>query len=145
MIDIRRLISDFAINDDQKAFGKFFNHFYPRLLRFALFTLKSDVLAEEVVSDIFVKVWKNRKRILEVDNIDTYMFTSVRNQSFSYIKKRNLEIVPLNQLPEYTFISKTNPESELLDKELILKMEEAVQKLPPKCQTIFLLSRDEGF
>ncbi len=145
MIDVRRLVIEFSINDDQRAFAKFFDHFYPRLLNFAFFIVKSGILAEEVVSDVFVKIWKNRNRILEVDNINTYMFTSVRNQSYSYLKKQKLDVVPFDKLPEYSFINKSNPESELLDKELILKMQEAIQKLPPKCQMIFHLSRDEGF
>ncbi len=141
----KRLIGVSPIIDEQKAFRDFFNHYYPRLLRFALFILKSDVLAEEVVSDVFVKVWKNWKRILDIDNLDSYMFTSVRNQSLSYLKMRNLELLPLNQSVESSLINKTHPESELLDKELIIKVEEAIQKLPPKCQMIFRLSRDEGF
>lgn len=141
----KKLIGVFPVKDDQKAFRVFFKHYYPRLLRFALFILKSDVLAEEVVSDVFVKVWKNWKRVLEIDNIDSYMFTSVRNQSLSYLKMRNLELLPLNQSVKSFLINKTHPESELLSKELIIKVEEAVQKLPPKCQMIFRLSRDEGF
>ncbi len=145
MADIKTFIREFAIHDDQKSFGKFFNHFYPKLLRFALFTVKSETLAEEVVSDVFVKIWERRKRVIEIDNIDFYLFTSVRNQSLTYLKRNKHVILPLEQVSEFTLISKSHPENELLDKELILKVEEAIQKLPSKCQMIFRLSRDDGF
>jgi len=144
MSSANKSIGIFSINDDQETFRNFFNNLYPRLLRFAFFMLKSNLFAEDVVSDVFVKVWKNRGHIFELDNIEAYMFTSVRNQSLSYLKKRNIRLMPLNPSVESSLISKTNPESELLDKELIIKVEEAINKLPPKCQMIFRLSRDEG-
>ncbi len=145
MEKIKKLVYDFAKNDNQKSFADFFNHYYPRLLGFSASIVRSEILAEEVVSDVFVKVWNNRLRILEVDNLDFYLFTSVRNQSLSYLKKRRIEYTDIGNINDMSFINKIHPESELLDQELLDKVNKAIDKLPPKCQMIFKLSRDEGF
>ncbi|MCG8308077.1 MAG: RNA polymerase sigma-70 factor [Cytophagales bacterium] len=143
--NIKKLIREFAVSDNERSFEAFFNHYYPRLFRFALFILNSELLAEEAVSDIFLKVWKSRSRLPDIDNIDYYLFTSVRNQSLSYLKQRNIEKLQVIEFDDFSLIHKIHPESELLDRELIEKVNAAVEKLPPKCQLIFRLSRDEGF
>jgi RNA polymerase sigma factor (sigma-70 family) len=102
-------------------------------------------MAEEAVSDVFVKVWKNRSRIVEVDNLDLYLFTAVRNQSLSYLKKRRSEFAAISDPGVCSFIDRVNPETELLHKELLEKVNDAVHSLPAQCQLIFKLSRDEGF
>jgi RNA polymerase sigma-70 factor (ECF subfamily) len=142
---IKKLVSDFAENNNQKSFSDFFNHYYPKLLRFSYYILGSELMAEEAVSDVFVKVWKNRSRIIEVDNLDFYLFTAVRNQSLSYLKKRGIDFTGISDSGAFSFIDRVNPESELLDRELLDKVNDAIHSLPAQCQLIFKLSRDEGF
>jgi RNA polymerase sigma-70 factor (family 1) len=141
----QKLIYEFAKHDNQKSFTEFFNIYYSRLHRFAINIVKSELLAEEIVLDVFVKVWKNRIRIVEIENVSSYLFRSVRNQSLSCLKKRKVEFEPFGDNIELSYINTAHPENELIDKELFEKANTAINKLPPKCKLIFTLCRDDGF
>lgn len=140
-----KLIYEFAKQDNQKSFTEFFKIYYSRLLRFALYMVRSELLAEEIVSDVFVKVWKNRIRLVEIENVSSYLFRSVRNQSLSCLKKRKVEFEPFGDNIEQSYINTAHPENELIGKELFEKANTAINNLPPKCKLIFKLCRDDGF
>ena len=84
----RQLIQAVA-RDDGEAFERFFHRFYPRLYRLAFYYVRSDVLSEEVVSDVFLKIWNNRKKLPEIAQLDVYFFRSVKNQALTYLKRES--------------------------------------------------------
>lgn len=130
--------------NDFQAFEKLFHHFYKPLFRYALKYVGSPMVAEEVVSDVFFKIWKNRERITIQDSLQAYLFKSVRNQSLDYLKsqahlRNNHEEIPLHLENGYA-----NPEEEIIAEELNQQIENAIETLPPQCRVIFRLSRDNG-
>ncbi|NJN25164.1 MAG: RNA polymerase sigma-70 factor [Cyclobacteriaceae bacterium] len=145
MKDVKVVVENFARYDDQAAFRQFYMHYYAKLFRFSLYYVRHEVIAEEVIADVFVKIWNNRIRMLEIDNLDIYLFTSVKNQSLSYLKRKNMLLAKLEKYDSIALINRYNPERELIGNELIEKVNQAINLLPPKCQVIFKLSRDEGF
>ncbi len=143
--DFETIIEDISLRSDENAFRHFFDHYYARLLRFAYFLIKSDELAKEIVSDVFIKIWNNRAKLIHIEKMDYYMFKATRNQSLTYIGKLDMNLDDLEILPETAVIHYKTPENMLLNQELTQKIEKSISNLPLKCQTIFRLSREDGF
>ncbi|MBS1748383.1 MAG: RNA polymerase sigma-70 factor [Bacteroidetes bacterium] len=131
--------------NDQQAYSDLFLHFYNSLNQFAYSILKSRQLAEEAVSDVFIKIWEKRSTINYITNLKLYLFTSTRNTALNYLKKQNVQhnisfdeySVELNSIV-------FNPEEQLITSETLHKIQRAIHSLPPKCKLIFKLTKEEG-
>ena len=129
----------------QESFADFFDFYFTRLIQFATTIIKSEILAEEIVLDVFLKLWQQRKMLEKINNIETYLFIAVRNKSINVLKKEqrfhfdmldNCHI----QLADY----KPTVENSLIEDEMLQALNEAVIQLPAKCKIIFKLIREDG-
>ena len=95
---------------------------------------------------MFFSVWQSRKRLKEIDNIDTYLYISVRNESFRYqARNKDLNRASLNELlPLMEEEDEGSPEEHLELKEMREMLDKAIDELPEKCRLVFLMSREEG-
>jgi RNA polymerase sigma-70 factor (ECF subfamily) len=101
--------------------------------------------AEEIVSDLFVKCWKNRKDLAKVINPETYLFVAVKNQSLNYLKKfSHIHLVQIESTDRVEFINTYDPEKELELKELHFLLDQAISTLPQQARIIFKLIREDG-
>ena len=102
-------------------------------------------VAEDIVSDVFFNCWKNRRKLAEVEKIDTYLFVAVKNHSLNYIKKiSRIQLVKLEDSNEFEFLNAYNPQDEMEAKELMFKLEQAVEVLPQQCRIIFKLIKEDN-
>ena len=117
-----------------------------RFFRFAYYCLGEKEACREVVTDVFFSVWQSRKRLKEIDNIDTYLYISVRNESFRYqARNKDLNRASLNELlPLMEEEDEGSPEEHLELKEMREMLDKAIDELPEKCRLVFLMSREEG-
>ncbi|XOV92992.1 MAG: RNA polymerase sigma-70 factor [Bacteroidota bacterium] len=138
----RQLIVQIA-NSDTIAFKQFFEIYYPRFYRFAFHFIKSDALAEEIVSDVFLKLWQNRKRLLFIEEIDAYFFRAIKNQSLTYLSKQSKANQDYSE-NSFTKLEYVQPENLMIAKELAEKIEDAISSLPERCEMIFRLIREDG-
>ena len=130
---------------DEKTFREFVNFYSDRLYHFAFSFLKNKGLAEEAVSDVFFNVWLKRERLEDIENIKSYLYTATRNTSLNYLDSENRKkAVSLDQITFDFAIESICPESELISKELKLRIESAINKLPPRCKLIYNLAKVEG-
>lgn len=134
-----------ARHDDRRAFRQLFDMYYPKLLNYAFFILESGIDAQEVVSSLFVKVWSQRNKLSEVNNLESYLYVSVKNLCYNYIRDNRGVILQSLDSEEYAFAStQQNPEKQFLDSELKENILEAIDQLPPKCKLIFRMVREDG-
>ncbi|GEP97235.1 RNA polymerase sigma-70 factor [Chitinophaga cymbidii] len=132
--------------NDQRSFEELFHLCYQRLVRFAVEYVHSHESAEEIVSDIFLKLWAGRDGYTDVLHIEKYLFTAVRNQSLNYLRKFSAYRVVATENPEQLHIAYTHDPYKASEwKELLAKLDEAVEMLPPRRRKIFRLIREEGF
>lgn len=132
--------------NNQKAFEDLYRLFFPRLYNFAMLYVHKKEAAEEIVNDIMVKVWEKRETIVAIENLETYLFTAVRNHSLNYLQKYShyhVTIEPETGIGE--MVSMNDPEKELEWKEISFKLNMAVEQLPEQCRTVFRLIKEEGF
>lgn len=131
----------FALKDGNLwAFNELFDRYGKRLHRFAVAYLKSTENAQEIVQEVFLKIWNNREEISPDKSFESYLFTIAKNGILNTIRKSKSEQAYLN-------FAKLNPgKNVLLDEELDFNELErayknAVDQLSPRRKEIFLLSR----
>ena len=130
---------------DQQAFRLFFNHFAARLTAFAHAMLNSKEAATEVADDVLVKIWKNREKLPEIENLRVYVYTATKNTALNYLSRRAREVItePFDHI-SIQLRDEYCPEQQMMTKEIFKKIHEAVDKLPPRCKMIFKLVREDG-
>jgi len=139
------LLSERIANDDQLAYRQLFMQFYNKLSRFVMGFTKSKELTEEIVSDVFINVWRRRKNIQEIMNLKLYLYVSAKNITFNYLKKllrenlTDLDSVEIE--PEDPF---ADPGAAMITREMNLKLKAAINDLPPRCKLIFTLIKEDG-
>jgi RNA polymerase sigma-70 factor (ECF subfamily) len=142
-VDIDGLIMRVIEGDDYFAFELLFKKMYSPLCQFCIKFVKSPEIAEELVSDVFYSIWKNRNRLI-ISSPKAYLFTSVRNKAFDHLRKVkkqvHCDLENATNLPADT----ANSQEILVLRELTASMEKSVARLPKQCRLIYELSRDQG-
>lgn len=122
-------------------FRIFFDQHYQRLCSYAFSFLKDEESCEDIVQDIFIKIWLNRQDLIGSERLKFYVFSAVRNNCLTQLQ-RNIKyrVVEMDDEDEAGEIDiKLDPEDATVNPtELIAK---ALDNLPPKCREVFLLSR----
>ena len=134
-----------AEDDDEAAFGEIFKLFYPRLLLFAQAILKSRELAEEVVEDVFLKLWENRKMLPAIKNLHYYLLVAAKHKALDYLEKMKRQAVISLDDVDVAFGEITiNPENSMISAETIRIIQTIIETLPPRCKLIFRLVKEDG-
>lgn len=127
------------------AFDAIYEKYCRRLFGFVIRYVKLDADAEEIVQDVFVKIWENREKINTYSSFESYLFTISYNSAISLLRKRIHEKKYLEHLNS---LRHENVAPELTDeiyfKELNNKIQLLLAELTPRQKEIFLLSREEG-
>jgi RNA polymerase sigma-70 factor (ECF subfamily) len=132
--------------NDETAFTQVYLHFAKRLIHFAVSLVRSKETAEELVEDVFVKLWANRSRINEIDNLTVYLYVAVKNKSLNILsqKARELIVAPFDFLDTHLDEFASDPYDIMITSEMMTRMQHAIDDLPPRCKMIFKLIREDG-
>ena len=134
-------------NGKEQAFAHVFRMYYNPLLNYAGRILKDPEAANDVVQEIFCRLFERRKRLREGFQLRSYLYKSVYKSCLDAIKHRKVETNYVNQELLDFYFSKVieTPEAELalLDEDLKGAIQDAVDKLPERCREIFVLSKVE--
>jgi RNA polymerase sigma-70 factor (ECF subfamily) len=145
-LSLKNLQHKIAHHRDQQAYKDLFFLFYQPLFRFALGFVKEKFAAEEVVSDVMTKIWTLENRLGQIDNLTVYLYRATRNQSLNYIRNnRKHAAQSLDLLDEVYAIPQDSPEAVYLTGEWAREVKKAVAGLPPRCQMVYKLVREDGF
>lgn len=131
------------VQGDEKAFRAIFYAHHQRIGAFVMEAVNSVPVAEELVHDIFLKLWINREKLVHVEQFRAYLYAIARNHVYSYLKKQARELQKKQQwlatdpVPELTWQQPANDYFKNL-------LEYAINDLPAQQQKVYLLSRDEG-
>lgn len=144
-LNIKNLLSSVS-TDGRGAFERFYNLYYDQVFRFAYYFLGDKEACREVVTDVFFSVWQSRKKLCDINNIDTYLYIVVKNEAFRYQGKNSVSSrVSLEDVHSLTESEQgESPEEQLETKEMRELLNRAIDELPEKCRLIFLMSREEG-
>lgn len=142
--DMEQLLGRVLQHDDYAAFEKLFHHHYNPLRNFCKKFVQIEEVAEELVSEVFFKIWSNRKRIVITSSAKSYLYTAVRNMAFDYLRKEKKSLwVDIENAKELSS-EDDDPQKQSEVEELKQRIELAVASLPKQCRLVFQLSRDHG-
>lgn len=132
------------VNNEVEAYESLFHRFYTPLCQFILKYVGDETLAEEIVQETFIHFWEKRDTLNIHSSLKSYLYTSAKNNALNYLKSQyarqgfqrdffDKEEIPIN----------TTQESILFD-ELQVLVQKAIKRLPERCRTVYLLSRNSG-
>ena len=130
---------------DQTAFRQLFNFYSKKLTRFAYSIVKSQDAAREIVDEVFIKIWRNRAKITGIQNLRVYLYTAAKNTGLNYLSARARENIcePFDFF-NVQFSDEQSPEKRMINSELMKKINDAINDLPPRCKMVFKLVREDG-
>lgn len=141
--EVRRYLRQMKDEDSQQAFRGFYDLTYDRLFRIAYYYVKHDEWTQEIVLDVFMKLWEQRAKLPEVNNIEDYCFILTKNASLNYLEKENRHAtLSADQLPEPSDQA-DSPEETLISEELFARYVKALDRLPERCREVFVRIREE--
>ena len=138
--ELENLLVSVSENDDY-AFRVFYDLYYRSVFRFAYYFLRNREACGEVVSNVFVAVWKSRVALRRIENIDAYLYVVARNEANRYLKESRTRrrCLSFEEIP-----SEDAPDSRLIEAEVEELVRRLINDLPERCRTVFLLNRQEG-
>lgn len=131
-------------NNDKKAFEKLFRRYYSRLQRFLWGYVKNQQIAEDLVQEVFVRIWENRHSLNPDKKIKTYLYKIGRNLAIDHTRHKKVvrdweeEKKALHSLMDKTI------EDKLHKKFMLKEVKKAIGDLPERRRLVFILSRYEG-
>ena len=128
---------------DASAFRLLFDRYHARLLLFSKRIARSEAVAEEIVQDVFVKVWENRAQLKAELSFQAYVYRAVKNRLLNYLRKQAYERAWQKDWPHLALTQHNQSEHQLLEADYAQLLREAVNQLPPQRQLIFKLSREQ--
>jgi RNA polymerase sigma-70 factor (family 1) len=141
--DERKLIEK-IVDGDEQAFSVLFFKYLPVLQIFAAKFTKSDDAAEEIIQDAFLRVWLNRDKLADVDNVKAYLYKYVSNECLSYLRKKLKDDRVVDAFTAKQQNSHNNTVETINLNEVTKIIAVAVEKLPDQRRNIYQLSRRDG-
>lgn len=132
---------------EEAAFRELFDEYQPLLLSFVFRITRNMSATEEIVQDIFLKIWMAKESLTEIRNFKSYSFTLARNQTLNLIDK---EIRRKNREEQFqknageVYVDNGIADSTEEEKRPYHLIDEAIDRLPSQQKTAWLLSRHEG-
>jgi len=143
---IQQLQNEVAFTRNEAAYKQLFVRFYDLLLQYAHRLVTSSVLAEELVSDVMLKVWTMEEKLSQVQNLKVFLYVAVRNAALNSLAKNTRHRCCRSIDDGCNFIESGDgtPEEIILQAEGKKHLQKAVAALPEKCRTVYQLVREEG-
>jgi len=129
---------------NKAAFEELFNYYYPRLYNFSIKFLKLEEGIDDILQEVFIRIWENRKNIYSSNTFNSYIFTITKNLLLNELRSRlnnnkiKDKIFKLSVSKEYTIIQ------DIEYNDLTDKVDQIIETMPSKTKTVYELSRKKG-
>jgi len=140
---LHKIVKDLRKGDKQ-ALDEIYKFFYPKLYVFAKSFLKVEDDINDILQDVFVKLWLSREKIGKVETFNSYLFTIAKNAIVSYFREKSKDQKFEARVKKILVSAENEYNDELEYKDLKQNLESIIDQLPDKRKQIFKLSREEG-
>jgi RNA polymerase sigma-70 factor (ECF subfamily) len=130
--------------DDKSAVDELFSYYYPRLYHFSKSILKIETEIDDILQEVFVKIWLNRQKINNVETFNSYIFTITKNEVLNLIRSNLRDQTFKNELFFRSVAEEYQTSDQVEFNEIETRINQIVTDLPEKRQQVFILSRMEG-
>jgi RNA polymerase sigma-70 factor, ECF subfamily len=134
---------------DQKSFEFLFKSYYSNLCKYARNIVHNEATAEDLVMDVFVRLWEAPGKLVISTSISGYLFQSVHNHCLNYMTRKSKKFSELDAETADQLNALMQPDSSsdpLMDinvVELSCRIDQSIENLPVECRKVFILSRTE--
>jgi RNA polymerase sigma-70 factor, ECF subfamily len=125
-----------------EEFEKLFRLHHKALHNLAYNLVRDKDIAKDIIQEVFLKLWQNRDRVEFGDQIKHYLFKATSHTALNHLRSSKKTVS--TEQENFDYLKAPSGSDELLYKEFEVRVREAIERLPPKCKTIYLLSRHEG-
>lgn len=128
----------------KEAFRLLFDTYGPKIHAFALSFLKNEQEAEELLQDVFLKLWEIRASLDTSKNIKSFLFKICVNQIYDFIRHKNIEQAYRDYSLHNQQSSGDSTWQNVIYNDMLNSLEKFVSAMPEQRQRIFRLSKEEG-
>lgn len=133
-----------AADGDRRAFTDLYTRYLDSLYQYVFLFTKSAYTTEEIVQDVFVRIWEHRQSLREVESFKSYLFRAAKNRVIDYIRSRETEERVLSLLLAGQKSRPETPDEAFDYKAYYHIVQEAISRLSTRKREIFRLSTEEG-
>ncbi len=130
-------------DDSEYAFQLLFDRYRNRIYKVAVLYVKSPILAEEIVQDVFLKVWFQRKEIKALRSFEAWLFTVSKNYIINYLKKLANEWKARETWVRQTSASEDSADFKIRGDQFQQLLQQAIGQLPLQQQRIYKLAKEQ--
>lgn len=130
---------------DEGAFRCLFDHYRDKLFSFCFRFTKNEMAAEEIVQDVFMKIWVHRQEIDPLLSFNAYLYKITENQALNFLKKVGRDEKLKKNISLHFPAIHNQTEEAIIYHDYIRLMDKAIDALPPQRRLIYKLSRQEVF
>ena len=141
--DKSKLLIERLKNGEEAAFIYLVDRYNRRLFGYAMTLTSNHAQAEDILQNVFLRTWEQRKKLYIKSSLQNYLFKSVYNEFINQYKKSRSTMILEQRYFEGLERAVTLQEDSPVEK-VIARITKEIQNLPPKCKEVFLLSRKEG-
>ncbi|WP_187774927.1 RNA polymerase sigma factor [Pedobacter sp. BS3] len=144
IVDIEKELLSRIAEGDEQAFSCLFYKFLPVLQPFITRFTKSDYATEEVIQNIFIRVWLNRDKLEEVNNVRAWLYKYASNECLNYLRAKQQKEKVMDTIAANTVTYSNATLDSVRLNEINTLISKAVDNLSAQRRRIYLLSRNEG-
>jgi len=141
--DLDELISRLK-QHDKEAFNLLFHMYAEKIFKFSLTFFNSESEAEEIVQEVFLKIWLKRETITDPNTFNAFIYTIAKNLIFNNLKRNVYRKKYESYMYSRVDDSLNSTENEVLHEETKQRITKAIDALPKQRRKVFLLSRRDG-
>lgn len=127
-----------------QAFDELYVHYYPKAEKFAVSILKEKAVAEDIVQNVFTRLWERRSESDSIKSFSSYLFISTRNAIYDWLSKKSVKFEMPGNIDNYRELIGGDLSKEVEAADLMMMIEIALTIMPKRRSEAFLLSRKEG-
>lgn len=128
---------------NEAAYEYLVEQYHNRLCVYANSLVRDDLMAEDIVQNVFVQIWEKRHKLKHDFSLENYLYKSVHNKFIDQYRKGKA-VMSLERKYIEALELAVEEKDELQEQKILGILFNAIYELPPKCQQIFLMSKKEG-
>ena len=130
--------------DQETPLEELYNYYYPRLYEFSRSFLKLEEGIDDILQEVFIRIWQHRKKIKDTASFNAFIFTITRNLLLNELRSRLNQENLKNEIRRLSIAREYEGMDEAEFKDLKSRVDTLVGELPERQKEIFLLSRSQG-
>ena len=129
---------------NEYAFRQLYDKYRNKIYSLGMHLTRSEMLSEEIVQDVFMKIWEKRDQLEGINYFNAWFRTVTRNTCSNYLRSLAMEKLVMNRYALQNNSETPSPENDVIAKEYQQIIEAAIRQLPPQQKKVYLLSRQGG-